>query len=43
MKKRKKTDGNSRLKLRKRYEKAQSKQRAMGHFIRENPGRGYEG
>lgn len=41
MKRRRKTDGNSRLKLRKRFEKAKSKQRAMGHFVRENPGRQY--
>jgi hypothetical protein len=34
VKKRKKIEGNSRIKLRKKYQKAVSKQRAKGHFIR---------
>jgi len=43
MKKRKKIDRNGRVKLRRKFDKATSKRRAHGHFIRENPGRNYEG
>ena len=43
MKKRKKIEGNSRVKLRQKYKKAKIKQRSKGKVLRENPGRGYEG
>lgn len=42
-KRRKKIDGNSRVKLRLKYKKAQIKHRSKGHVVRENPGRHYEG
>ena len=41
MKRRKKIDGNSRVKLRKKFENAKKKYRSKGHVIRANPGRGY--
>lgn len=44
VKRRKKIDGNSRVKLREKYRKAQIKLRAKGKIgIKENPGRYYEG
>ena len=44
MKKRKKIDGNSRVKLREKYRKALIKRKAKGIIgVKENPGRHYEG
>lgn len=43
LKKRKKIDRNSRVKLRRKFDKAASKRRAYGHVIRANPGLNYEG
>ena len=39
IKKRKKVDQNSRVKLKRKFEKAVSKRRAYGHVIRSDPGR----
>ena len=44
IKKRKKIDGNSRVKLRQKYRKALIKRTAKGFVgVRQNPGRHYEG
>lgn len=44
IKKRKKIDGNSRVKLREKYRKALIKRKAKGIIgVKENPGRYYEG
>lgn len=44
MKRRRRDDGNSRTKLRHKYEKALVKRRAKGYIgVKENPGRFYQG